>query len=394
MNILIQISLILVFTKIFGILSRRAHLPQVAGALLAGIILGPALFNVVDQSEMIYTLAEIGVILLMFSAGLETDLKQLRKALKSSLIIAVLGAVLPLAGGFALAYVFGSEIMQSVFIGLVLTATSISITVETLREMGKLKTNTGTTIMGAAVIDDVLGVIILSFVIGMGSGGGAGGGNFLAFGGFFLKIIGFFALAWVLGNVVFKLIDHLAGKYVNARRLSIFSLAFCFALAYLAGELGIADITGAYFAGLALCSSKAERFVEEQSGVLSYLFFSPIFFVSVGLYASFDGLSADILLFAFLLLLVAIVTKMAGCALGARICKFTKVESVQIGTGMVSRGEVAIVIATKGIVAGLLSAEFFSVVIVVIIVTTLITPLLLKLVYSKKMEDLTRPASP
>ena len=377
-NIFIQLAIILAATKVFGLLSKRVHMPQVVGALLAGIILGPAMLKLVDQNEMINVLAEIGVILLMFTAGLETDLKQLRSSLKSSVVIAVTGVTVPLGGGFALAHFFGFDLMQSIFIGVILTATSISITVEALREMGKLKSKTGTLILGAAVIDDILGVIILSVIIGMN-----GGGTSFQAGWILLKICGFFVSAWIVGFFMFRLVEHLSNKYGNVRRLPILSLAFCFFLAYLAEQFGIASITGAYIAGLTLCGSKAERYVEKRSNELSYLFFSPVFFVSVGLYSSFDGIGGSTVIFAALLLIVAIATKLVGCGLGAKICGLSTRESVQIGAGMVCRGEVAIIIATKGIIEGLLSSALFSVVIIVIIITTLITPLLLKWAYSK-----------
>ncbi len=377
---LLELALILVATKVFGLFTRKIHLPQVVGALLAGILLGPAVFKLVEKNDVITTLAEVGVILLMFSAGLETDFKQLRGSLKASLVIAVIGVVVPLLGGFALALWFGQDVLKSVFIGVILTATSVSITVEALQEMGKLKTKAGTAILGAAVIDDILGIIILSVIIGVGEGGV----SFAAVGLTLLKIIGFFAFALLCGFGAFKLFDFLSVKLGRKRRLSVFGLAFCFALAYLAEQFGVADITGAYIAGLALCNSKAEEYIEEKNTVLSYMFFSPVFFVSVGLMTSFDGLTGETVLFALLLLLVAAASKLLGCGLGARLCKFSGRECVQVGVGMISRGEVAIIVATKGISAGLMDPALFSGVIVVVIITTLVTPLLLKPAFARE----------
>ncbi len=377
---LLELTLILLATKICGLFSRKIHLPQVVGALFAGILLGPAVLKLVVKSDVITVLAEVGVILLMFSAGLETDFKQLRGSLKASLIIAVIGVIVPLTGGFALAYFFGQDVLKSVFMGVILTATSVSITVEALQEMGKLKTKAGTAILGAAVIDDILGIIILSVIIGMGDGGASAA----AVGLTLLKIIGFFALALGCGFGAYKLFQLLSVKLGRKRRLSIFALAFCFLLAYLAEQFGVADITGAYIAGLVLCNCKAEEYIEEKNIVLSYMFFSPIFFVSVGLMTSFDGITGGTILFCVLLLVVAAATKFIGCGLGARLCKFSKEESVQVGVGMISRGEVAIIVATKGIAAGMMDSSLFSGVIVVVIITTLITPVLLKMAFNRK----------
>ncbi len=386
---LLELALILLATKVFGLFSRKIHLPQVVGALLAGIVLGPALLKLVVKNDVITALAEVGVILLMFSAGLETDFKQLRGSLKASLIIAVIGVIVPLAGGFALAHFFGQAILESVFIGVILTATSVSITVETLREMGKLKTKAGTAILGAAVIDDILGIIILSVIMGMGEGGA----SVEAIGLTLLKIAGFFAVALGLGYGAYKLFQFFSVKLGRKRRLSIFALAFCFLLAYLAEQFGVADITGAYIAGLVLCNCKAEEYIEEKNVVLSYMFFSPIFFVSVGLMTSFDGITGSTVLFIALLLVVAVVSKFIGCGLGALINKYTKEESVQVGVGMISRGEVAIIVATKGISAGIMDSHLFSGVIIVVIITTLITPVLLKLAFNRQNISSERASS-
>ncbi|MCL1866467.1 MAG: cation:proton antiporter [Oscillospiraceae bacterium] len=378
-QIFLQFALILIATKIFGLFSRRMHLPQVVGALLSGILLGPALLNIVDESELITTLASIGVVILMFSAGLETDLNQLRSSWKSTFLIAVMGILLPIGGGFVLGHFFGQNVMMSIFLGVVLTATSVSISVETLHEMGKLKSKAGTAILGAAVIDDILGVVILSVIIGAGEGEVSP----LEIGWTLLRIFGFFALTLVLGLGVYKLFSKLSVHYNTKKRMSIFALAFCFFMVYMAEQFGVADIIGAYFAGLVLCNSKEEKHIQERTETMSYMFFSPIFFVSVGLMTTFDGINGKLVLFAALLLIIAIVTKFAGCGLGALMCKYSKSESAQIGAGMISRGEVAIIVATKGMTEGLMAPDLFSSVIIVVITTTLIAPFLLKAAFSK-----------
>ncbi|MCL2095766.1 MAG: cation:proton antiporter, partial [Oscillospiraceae bacterium] len=278
-HLLLNLALILIITKIFGILTRKMHLPQVVGALFAGIFLGPAILGIIEPDEVFEILAELGVILLMFTAGLETDFKQLKQSIRPSVLVAALGIVLPLAGGFVLMLCFGGNTLESVFIGVILTATSVSITVETLHELGKFKTKAGATILGAAVLDDILGVICLSVMLGMNNKDLSAAG----IGFIILKVVLFFVFAAVCGFAAFKLFEYLSNKWGMTRRISVFGLAFCFLMAYLAELFGVAVITGAYIAGLVLCNSRAEKYIEEKSTVLSFLFFSPIFFVCVGL---------------------------------------------------------------------------------------------------------------
>jgi len=385
---LLDLALILVVTKIFGLLTRRVHLPQVVGALFAGIILGPAILGIIQPSYIMNALAEVGVILIMFAAGLGTDFQQLRGSLKASGVIAVIGALLALAGGFALALNFGQGTRESIFIGVVLTATSVGISAEALQEMGKLKTKSGTTILGAAIIDDILGIIILSIMMGMGMGVGAGDVSFANIGMTLLRICMFFAIAAICGIVAFKFFEHLSVKGGGLRRLPIFGLAFCFFMAYLSERFGVADIVGAYIAGLVLCNSKAEKHIVENTAVLSYMFFSPIFFVSVGLGTSFAGLDRNTVTFTILLLVVAVAAKFIGCGFGAFLCKYSRSECMQVGVGMISRGEVAIIIATQGVGVGLMNVDLFSSVILVVVVTSLITPVLLKKMFGDKDAQL------
>jgi len=377
---LLELVLILVLAKILGLFSRRIHQPQVVGPLLAGIILGPALLHIIEPSHVISVLADVGVILLMFEAGLETDLKQLRGSLKASLVISVIGAAVPLAGGFILASCFGLDVMKSLFVGVILTATSVSIAVEVLHEMNKLKTKVGTAILGAGVFEDVIGIIMLSVMTEMRDGAISA----LDIGIKLLKIAGFIVFSLVCGYGVYKLFDALSRRLGRKKRVSIFGLAFCFLLAYLAEQFGVLDVTGAYIAGLVLCNSRAEKYIEEKSAVLSDMFFSPIFSVSVGLTMSFDSFGRNTVLFAALLLLVSLAAKFAGGGLGARICGYSRRESAQIGASMIARGEVAVIVATRGAAAGLVDMQFFSGIIIVIIVTTLIAPMIMNLTFKGK----------
>jgi len=259
-NFLLIIALILLFTKAFSLFVRRLHLPQVIGALIAGVLLGPAVFGLAEPNETISTIAEFGVILLLFAAGMETDYRQLRSSLKSSLLISALGVVLALGGGFAVAFLFGKPSFESFFIGVVIASMSTSITVEALSEMGVLKTKTGTALLGASLFDDILVIIILAATMGIGSSGF----SFATLAIILVKIIVFFVFAIAIGFFVNKLFDWLYGRYGKKRRFTIFAIAYCFLMAYLAELFGLADITGAYIAGIAFCTTRCAEYLETR----------------------------------------------------------------------------------------------------------------------------------
>ena len=377
-NLLLIIALILLFTKGFSIFVKRMHMPQVIGALLAGVLLGPGVFNLVQPNEIIAAIAEFGVIFLLFTAGLETDFRQLRQSLKSSLLISVLGIVLALGGGFAIALLFGKPTFESFFIGVIIASMSTSITVEALSEMGKLKTKTGTALLGASIFDDILVIIILAVTMGMGGSSF----SFVSLGIILLKIVAFFIFAVIAGFVVHKFFNWSFNKYGEKKSLTIFAIAYCFLMAYLAELFGLADITGAYIAGIAFCSTRCADFLETHVHELSYLFFTPIFLANIGLQTSFDGMTGSLVLFTVLLVVVAILSKIIGCGLGAKLSNFTNRESIQIGVGMVARGEVSFIVASKGIAVGYIGSLMFPSIIVVVLVTVLITPLLLKAAFA------------
>ena len=380
-RILLDLALILFATKIFGILTRKVHLPQVVGALVVGVIFGPALLGVVEMNEVISAVAEFGVLLILFEAGLETDLNKLRKSVKSLVVMATIGVVLSLGGGFALSHAFGLGIMQSMFIGVILTSSSISITVEVLNEMGKLGSKTGTAILGLAAVEDVFTIVIFSLAIGIGGGEEVGAAQI----GMMLGTIAlFFIFAVVCGFGVFKVFELLSIKGGMSKRLSVFGLAFCFLMAFIADMVGLAGIMGAYIAGLVLCNSRAEKYIEEKSAVLSFMFFSPVFFVSIGLNMSFAGLGAGDVLFAVLLVLVAVATKFVGCGLGAKVCGYSRREAAQIGAGMIARCELPVVAAAIGMAMGILDMRLFSTVMIMVITTALIAPVVLKLSFNDK----------
>jgi len=377
-NLLLFIALILLATKVLAIFMKHIHLPQVIGALAAGVFLGPAAFNLIEPNETISAIAEFGVILLLFSAGMETDFRQLRSSLKSSLVISALGVIAALGGGFAVAFLFGKPSFESFFIGVVIASMSTSITVEALSEMGKLKTKTGTALMGASLFDDIIVIMILAVTMGMG----ATDFSFISLGIILLRIAAFFAFAIVAGLFVNKLFNYMYSTFGEKRRLTIFAIAYCFLMAYLAEFFGLADITGAYLAGIAFCSTRCVESLETKTQGLSYMFFTPVFLANIGIHTSFEGMTGSMVLFTVLLVLVAIASKVVGCGLGAKICKFNNKESAQIGVGMIARGEVSFIVATKGIAAGYISSLLFPSIIVVVLVTVLITPLLLKAAFS------------
>ena len=383
-SFLLFLAIIMISTKILGLFTRKIHMPAVVGALVAGVILGPSCLNLItltgDTGVVLEQMAELGVILLMFNAGLETDLSELKKNGVASFVTALIGVIVPLIGGF-LGYAFFfhtdfsdyDEVLKAVFVGVVLTATSVSITVETLREMGKLKGKVGTTILGAAVIDDIIGIIVLTIVTSLKD-------TSVSPITVVLKIVLYFVFIAVLIFVLTKL-KVFVEEQDEKRRTAIICVALCFILSYISEEyFGIADITGAYFAGLMLCTMKVGPYVARRCEIPSYLIFSPVFFASVGLKVTLGGMDASIWIFAIILLVIAILSKVVGCGLGAKICGCTGKEAFQVGIGMISRGEVALIVAQKGYASGMLDDVLFAPIVLVVIVTTLITPILLKLV--------------
>lgn len=380
-----EIAVILLSTKVLGIVTKRFALPQVVGALLAGLLLGPAMLGILQETTLMDQLAELGVIVLMFNAGLETDLGELKKAGRSAFIIALIGVLVPLAGGFALAALFnpGSEmLMQNIFIGVILTATSVSITVETLKEIGKLSTRSGNAILGAAIIDDVLGIVALTIITSMS---GTGTNVWLVL----LKIVAFFAISVMVWILLHRAVEWWFKRYDrDKRRFVVISFAFCLLYAFFAEEVfGVADITGAYIAGLIFAKTPRVTYLQDRFDTLSYTLLSPIFFASIGLKVVLPEMSGTIILFSILLIIWAVVSKILGCGLGAKLCRYSGQDSLRIGVGMISRGEVALIVANNGIAVGLMKDEFFGPVVLMVIATTILTPILLKLVYHGKEKD-------
>lgn len=390
---LLDLALILLSTKLLGIITKKFKMPQVVGALLAGLIFGPAMLNILKETNFIIQLSELGVILLMFSAGLDTDLNELKKTGKASFIIALFGVLIPLIGGLLVAYLFSdldlmkeattNVLLQNIFIGVILTATSVSITVEALKEMGKLNTSAGTAILGAAIIDDILGIIALTIISSMAD-------TSVNVGFVLLKIVAYFIFVIVIGITSHKAFD-IWMKYENRdrRRFITAALVFCLLLSYVSEEIfGVADITGAFIAGLILSNVERKTYVASRLDILSYSLLSQVFFASIGLKVVLPNMSMAIVMFATALTVVAILTKIIGAGIGAKICHFSNKECIQIGTGMVSRGEVALIVASKGAALGVLSSVMLGPIVIVVVVTTIISPILLKLAFSDKNNNI------
>ena len=384
---LLDLALILISTKLLGLISSKFKMPQVVGALLAGLVLGPAFLGLISETTFIESTAEIGVIVLMFCAGLETDVQELKKCGKASLVIAILGVLFPLAGGFAVAWFFigngrilsdaGSTLfLQCIFIGVILTATSVSITVETLKELGKLKTRSGNAILGAAIIDDIIGIVALTIVTSMADSSTNIG---LVLG----KIVAYFIFAGAAGFLFFKVYSYWSEKSAKGlHRHAIVAFVFCLLMSYIAEHyFGVADITGAFIAGLIISKTEKSEFLTSKFDVLSYLYLSPIFFASIGIKVIIPEMSAMVIWFAVAMVLIAIFTKIVGCGLGAKICKYKNYQAIRIGVGMISRGEVALIVAAKGEKLGLISSDCLGPVVLVVVITTIVTPILLKPVF-------------
>lgn len=409
-TLLLPIALILIFAKVLAIFCQKLKLPQVVGFLIAGLLLGliklipnQTVFNSFTE-EGIGDLAKIGVVLIMFSAGLETDLKKIKTVGGPAIVITTLGVVLPLGLGFLLAWLFfpNNSILTNIFYGVILSATSVSVTVATLKELHKLDSKVGMSVVSAAILDDIIGIVLLSLIITLD--GQSAGKQYVEDSTLNLLImiglmILFFIVAFVVGIFVKKLFKWLDEKWPNHRRIPIFSLAICFLYAYCAERFfGIADITGAYVAGLIISTTKTSGYVNSRTESSSQLFFAPIFFASISLKLydiDFSKINLDFVWFGLAFVVVGLFSKFSGAAIGGVITKFSRRDSVAIGVGMMARAEVVIVTAQKGADVGLLpiTQPIMPFVLLLIIVSSLMTPILLKVVYHHKPKN-TTPSAP
>ena len=379
---LLDIAIILLMTKMFGLFSKRMRMPSVVGALLAGIILGPAVLNVVQLDNLIKSLSEIGVIVLMFSAGLETSIADLKRAGPKAFVIALFGVLFPLLIGYWIGDFFKAGFIESLFIGVIFTATSVGITVETLKEMGCMSTKSGNAILAAAVIDDVLGIVCLTIVTGLAD-------QSVNVASVLLKIVGFFIFSGIVSFIMHKFFAWWFDQVdFGLQRYAIVSLAFALLMAYCSEAFfGVADITGSFVAGLIISGTSQCEYVTKRIGTLSYLLITPIFFASIGLELQSVAFTSTLILVIGILCVAAVLSKVAGCGLGALVCKYSPQQALRIGCGMVSRGEVALIVADKGMSLGILPEYFVTPILICVVFTTVITPILLKIVYKKKNND-------
>lgn len=379
-----DLAIILISAKLCGLLAAKLKAPQVVGEIIAGLLIGPCVLGLVQQTELITGMAEIGVVLLMFFAGLQTSLKDLMRTGWKALLIACAGVFVPLAGGYLLYscyYGFApggtSQFYSAVFTGVILTATSVSITVASLKELGYLKSETGTTIMSAAIIDDVIGIIVLTFVVGMKDPDSKPVSVIIS-------TVLFFVLAVVLGVIIYRGFKWLDKRYPHTRRIPILGFVLAFAMAYVAEKyFGIADITGAYVAGIILCSIDDSEYIARKVDVSSYMIFGPLFFASIGLKTNIDQVTPSLLLFCILFVIVGLLAKIIGCGLMSKVLGFRGSDALKIGVGMMTRGEVALIVAQKGLQVGMIESRYFAAVIFLILVSSISTPIVLKVLYSK-----------
>ena len=389
LQLAILLVIIIAAAKLGGLISLKLRQPSVLGELLVGVILGPSLLDLihwpfvtdVHLGEEIAHLAEFGVLLLMFIAGLDLHLTDLAKYGKISALAGTLGVVIPMGMGLGTAQLFGFDMQESIFIGLILSATSVSISAQTLMEMQVLRTRVGIGLLGAAVFDDILVVLGLSIFVALvvGTTGGLGGILWII-----LKMVLFLSIASFIG---IKTIPRLSRRVDNlpiSQGLIAFTLIVMLFYAWAAEFLaGMAAITGAFVAGLVFARSPLKERIDNSLFSIAYGLFVPIFFVNVGLSANARSLDADSLILLLVLCVVAVASKLLGGGLGGLLGGFSLRESIQLGAGLISRGEVGLIVASVGIAEGLISPDAISIIVGVVIVTTILTPVLLRSLFSE-----------
>ncbi|SEO83996.1 cation:proton antiporter [Paenibacillus sp. OV219] len=376
-----QLVIILIASKLAGHLSVRLGQPSVLGKLLIGIVLGPTVLGLIHETEVLKEISKIGVILLMFIAGLETDLAEFKRTGKSAAYVGLSGIIVPFGLGYAAGVVLDMSNPEAIFLGLLLSATSVSISVQALKEMGKLKSPEGSTILGAAVIDDVVVIIALAFVMSF-TGGDVNLGLIIVKKGLFFAVALLFswlAVPWFL--------RRFSSLRVTETVISA-GLVLCFSYAYFAEYTGVADIIGAYIAGVAISVTDYKHEIFEKVESISYSIFVPVFFTSIGVAVEFHGLTGSSYVLIIVLSLIAIISKLAGAAVGAKLSGFGWRPALGIGAAMVSRGEVALIIASIGLEEALISKSMFAVIVVVVLITTIVTPPMMKLFFKEEKRSL------
>ncbi|GEO46564.1 cation:proton antiporter [Companilactobacillus kimchii] len=379
MEFITLLALMLFLTLVVSHIFNRLNLPAVIGQLILGVILGKGVLNIVKADNNVNLFAEIGVILLMFLAGLESNLKLLRKHLVPSITVAIFGVILPVALTLMTSLIFGINFKESIFISVVFAATSVSISVEVLKSLNYLSSASGTVILGAAVVDDILAISILSVMSGTLTGAFSMQKILMLLGLWLL----FGILIVVLHKWVIPQIIHLADYIEATQAPTIFALVICFVMAYIADKVELDAVLGAFVAGIAVSNSK---YYKEKIGsnieAIGYSIFIPVFFISIGLNLEFSSFLKDFWLIVFFTI-TGVIGKLFGAGFGAKLSGFDLKDSYVIGSGMISRGEMALIIGQIGFSAHLLSEEYYSAVIISVILITIISPFFLKHSISK-----------
>ena len=405
---LLDMALILLGTKVAGILFRKMGLPQVLGSLIVGVLYGA--LKIITPSTELSMFSEIGVILIMFAAGMETNFDELKKSAAPSIVITSLGVLVPFALGFSVAFLIPDiTIKMRMFFGVILMATSVGITVATLKEIDALQGKVGSSVVTAAVLDDIIGVVVLAFFTAEAGEKTLAARIFALFNANTAKlsslivsinVVLFFIIAIVFGIGVHHLFKFMAKKWPHTRRLSIFSLGMCFLYAWAAEELfGIAAITGAFLAGMMIAHSSQTPYVERRVDMAAYMIFSPMFFVNIGVSLPYDTLVSSfswlLVGFSALFIVAGLISKFIGAGVGAKLCKYSLSDSAKIGVAMMVRGEVCLIIANEGVSSGIMSQEYYPAIVMLIIISSILTPLLLKFLFRKfPQEDGHLPLEP
>ena len=376
MEFIATLAGLLLATQVVAHLCRRVEIPEVIGQILVGIIVGPAILNWVHLDGMMNEFQEIGVIILMFIAGLESDLSLLKKYLRPAVIVAVIGVVVPVIVMGGASYLFGFTKMESLFIGVIFSATSVSISVAVLREFNRLDSREGATILGAAVADDIIGVIMLSIMISM-INGSKGGHTNLPLGLALLLQVLFFGGTYLVVRWLAPYLMHLSERLLTVAAPSVMAMIICLGMAALADYVGLSGAVGSFFAGIAVANTHRKKTIDRSFIPIGYALFIPLFFVSVGLNMRFDNLQRSFI-FVIVMTILACLTKLVGCGAGAQLSGFNLPSSYVVGSGMVARGEMALITAQIGYEAHLMSSMYYSDVITVIILATVIAPFMLK----------------
>lgn len=384
---LLDIGLIILVVKLLELVTQRIHVPKILASLLAGVLLGPAVFNIVQSSSPIEFLSKIGIIFIMFLAGMETSFKRFLSGSKNFVIIAILGAVFPILFGFLFSFAYKIDFGLNLFFGIVLISTSVSITIQTLIDMKKVRTNVGTTILGIGFVNDIIGVVFLTLLLNSTDLNLA---SILIIG---LKILIFFLIAILIAFIMHNIFQWYESKHNFNERLPIFSIAIALIFSFFAESFGVSGVIGAYIAGLAIGNTKQAKYIKHHVDTLVYMLFAPIFFASIGLKLQTLSLPFNAWLFVILFATIAIIAKLIGNVLGAKLCGYSKTEAVQIALGMATLGEISLIMVEEALRLGIIGYEVFSIVVISILIITLISPILFNISFKPRFVNWIKQSS-